>query len=334
MKVVVHTLDDVLDSPVFSLVEKGSISTYKNECGRYIRLQIQDALMEAQAKEAMADEDEEPPEPEETPDYQDTSQRTIGKIFHKLVEYYHDPKKAGMELVWQLPSMFDEALRIAMWLFDAYTAVVPPGTWGNPMTEVLFPRTVKEKTAMAKHVGTTEFPPGPRWPGVQARGGVWVPFKMILDQLTYLSETHVRWINKQPWCTEPLPGPGWYILDFKTSSRHNDGKEYVDSHQRIAYTSCTEMLRKKGMLPELGDEPIRGMLFFLVSGDRRSVGKRDKVKMSLSCAPRAGHGELRMVQNDFRNRAVRIGESQANGFACHAWGRLCRYAKEGRCTRV
>jgi len=259
--VMVSSLEDGFQSDLFSPREKGSVSSYKNACGKYVALQIEDAV-EGRREE---------------PRENDTSARTIGKIVHKNLEYYHEPQKAPAGLAWDLPDMFQEALRIGKWMFEEYAHRIPTDAWGEKIrTEVFFPRTQEEKQVLAEVAGSIisdwDNLPQAQGPGAWPEG-TYVPFKFIVDGITYLDEDRVQWWNAHESMLEPLPGPGWYIIDFKTSGKQNDGQEYIHSHQRLIYTAAIEELRKRGFLPEM-DSPLQGMIFSGIFADKRSVGKR------------------------------------------------------------
>lgn len=179
-------------SEIFREDEWGSVSFYSKaaSCGEYaVRSRLESSPREE-------------PEHNGKPDA-----RTTGKLFHSIVEHYHQAVPFKDVAFDYSDHAYNASVAEALRLFRAYRERTPHWAFGTPIgAELEIPRSADERLQVEKIVGIA-------------------PFKLVLDLMSHFDERTVAW-----WADEErnkgvetryleLPGPGIYITDHKTMGR-------------------------------------------------------------------------------------------------------------------
>ncbi|MEO1444625.1 MAG: PD-(D/E)XK nuclease family protein [Cyanobacteria bacterium J06635_11] len=218
----------------------------------------------------------------------------IGSLFHKMCEYHFDP--AAPEVVWRLPNEHEDELAEAVRLFQAFTAEIKPEMFGRVLhTEWRFPVMRDDYFSVFSRFG--------------------VPLKGIVDMVCEMSqEDCYKWADQGVM----LPGPGVYLVDWKTSKRTQSPDRYSSGFQHVAYQMAYEVIA--GVKP-------RGFIWGCVFGL-----KMPKVAIYVTTRPNGAEQDICL--SAFKRQRRRIEASEANPFACHnSWGQVCPFLSNGICDR-
>lgn len=282
-------------SPAFAPDERGSCSTYSAPfglsefCGRYVTLRGLDGGDLSEQEKV-------------------SPYLARGAILHKLFEYYHrDPE--GPMPTFDLDPEYAEALEESARWWKGYTKIMKRGHLGPALfSEQVLPRTKEEREVVEAAVGD-------------------VTFKFVCDSIVSLSKEQIDALHGIDE-TADLPGPGIYIVDFKTEGRQRAAEDHTLSVQPVAYYVAVDALRRADMLPELPLwEPILGTLFV------RLIGNKEP-RVVLTFAPPPSEHDVRALQKFFQDRRRQIDESVPNFDACKgSYGGPCWFLRTGKCKR-
>lgn len=306
--VIITDVHDRHSNDLWQPWERGSVSTYKESCGKKIALQIWEKRVALENALLGG-------EPEEEADEESSSAQNVGKIFHVMAEFYH--RQDGRTPVFKLTGLTEDEAA-ATRLFNAYVKNMPASRMGSAtFVEQMFPRTVEEKEFIHERLGVA-------------------PFKFIVDMLTYLTADDVQWLEKKYNCI--LSGPGWYVVDHKTSKGAKKEILFTASHQAIVYQYLVNELSAAGFIPEMQGEKCKGMIFNCIwdyadKSKKNPKGTGPRFEMFFARPPTPI--QVKMVKYDFAKAKERIDNEETNGFAClNMWGHQCKYWKTNRCGRV